>query len=1196
MIAQNSDPTFSFDGSTLQIRSIPFGVPHIVVEKYSQTTSYVDLSSSGLLLHPPPSSSSSSSPPAQTLPPPSPSSPSSSSSPPSHQPSGLASLIHFQSFPRLGGLSLADNNLTSLSSFPPLPKLKSLNLSRNGLADVHEMVTVLASKLPGLSELDSRMNPCCPHPRYHVDKTEADYNIYRNYVLSHLPGISTLDDVPVSKEERDAANAVGLLKNTSPINNGLGGDGDLSPSSVGSEILNGSSADLLHEFRDDAGVMRDPDTGALLTHEQALIRKRRSLHKIRREVTAAAAGTDAASASGSGPGDDPRAAFAGSRSLSMTTSSDFVETMLSSMDIVHYQAGDLIIRRGDVGSAMFFIISGRVEIILPDSESSSRANPTCSSGDFVGEIAMFLERKRTASVRAITEVDACCLTKDVCEAVLFQYPLIHHEFLMLAHNRLQADLEGSNSGAHETPEWMRRVASAVESMASPPGTPNGTGSSSSLALPSRPFSKSTGAINGASSSSGGGADPGSLHEQRRKLRMGALHRQFDEWDAEQNKNTSHRRKMKAHKRKWFSINLARGIDQYDIPKFLKEVLGSMITQHYDSGDYIVRQGERGSSMFFIARGVVDIEFDEPPGGPGGSSSSSTAKKADADGVDGKGGKKRENATLGAGEFFGEIAMFIEGKRTASVVARTDVDLSVLTKRVMDSVLAKYPMIKEEFVLLGQERLRKDQQWASVVGGEPKKPQNWMEKISRRAGTLFLKAKSGTADGSEGLPEGTLDLAVSSGRNSALVAALKSDRNEVISLMRQCYVLFDFEDPRSDPQGKAHKQRALFTLAEVYGSGTDAPIDEMEYPVLLSLLRANLLFERPRPKGYVSSLHANDFDFTDDPEPALLKSWPHVEVVYHIFKSFLRHPSFSVSLAKEYITRDFVAEIVGLLASHDADERSNVKDVLVVLYGTCTYLQRFLRDSIAHVVLTFVYENELHAGPVEIIQLVQEAGMVAHYGNPLSSDGRTFVTRVLFSLFKSAQLVRFTNPLLALISDTVLPLDGMPDALLSFLVHAWPKTSAAKEELFLRQVELIFETLGVHSILTLGAGTRSAALAQIAKCIESPQLHVAERALTLLGSDPVLALVSEDLSQTLPILIGPLYRNSRSHWDRYINSLTYDRLQTIMELDRDAFASALQDYALAEKAAKKDAKARASRWAALESGTLPTTGPLFSHRS
>merc|ERR1711991_1149752 len=123
-------------------------------------------------------------------------------------------------------------------------------------------------------------------------------------------------------------------------------------------------------------------------------------------------------------------------------------------------------------------------------------------------------------------------------------------------------------------------------------------------------------------------------------------------------------------------------------------------------------------------------------------------------------------------------MFIEGKRTASVVARTDVDLSVLTKRVMDSVLAKYPMIKEEFVLLGQERLRKDQQWASVVGGEPKKPQNWMEKISRRAGTLYLKAKSGTADGSEGLPEGTLDLAVSSGRNSALVAALKSDRNEV----------------------------------------------------------------------------------------------------------------------------------------------------------------------------------------------------------------------------------------------------------------------------------------------------------------------------------------------------------------------------------------------------------------------------------
>ncbi|KNC48760.1 serine/threonine protein phosphatase 2A [Thecamonas trahens ATCC 50062] len=1075
-------PRYEFDGSRLRVAGVT-AIPPSIVEKYSQTTSFVDLSSCGLL--------------------------------------DVSSLEHLQDFPRLTGLALADNALDTLVAFPNLLRLTDLDLSRNALGDVHEMVTLLSSKTPALKTLDSRMNPCCPHPRYQVDKTDADYNIYRNYVLTRLHSLELLDEQEVTEAEREAARAIGRL---------MGKGTELTPlatGSAGEPDAHGGS--LLHAATDTSLAMRDPETGALLTHEQALILKRRSLHKIRREVTAAAAGNAAPGSSGGDVSDESRRMV---RSLSTTTSSDFVETMLSSMDIVHYQEGDLIVRRGDVGSAMFFIIAGTVEIILPDrAEGEQRPNPTCASGDFFGEIAMFLERKRTASVRAATDVDVCVLTKDMCEAVLFQYPLIHHEFLMLAQNRLQADLDGQGSAAHATPAWMKSVAHAVENMASPSSSPSGA--SRPRAGPNAGSVRSH-AEAGSATASGdalvaASVSTADIHEQRRKLRMGALHRQFEEWDVEQNKNTTHRRKMKAHKRKWFSINVARGIDQYDIPKFLKEVLGSMITQHYEGGDYIVRRGERGSSMFFIARGVVDIEFDAPADGSA----------------------KRENVTLGAGDFFGEIAMFIEGKRTASVVARTEVDLSVLTKKVMDSVLSKYPMIKEEFVLLGQERLRKDQQWASIVGGEPKKPHNWMEKISRRAGTLFLKAKSGTADDADGMPEGALSLAAISPSGSQLATALKSKRDEVISLMRQCYVLFDFEDPQADPQGKAHKQRALLTLAEVYGTGTDVAIDEMEYPVLLSLLRANLLFERPRPPGLVTELHAADFDFTDEPEPALLKSWPHVEVVYHIFKSFLKHPSFSVTLAKEYITRDFVAELLDLLNSYDADERNAVKDVLVVVYSTCTYLQRFLRDSIAHVILTFVYENELHAGPGELIKLVHEAGMLAHFGNPPAPDGVHYISSVVFALFKSAQLIRFIDPLLDLVNDAVLPL-----AVLA-------RTSAAKEELFLRQVGAVFDTLGPAGALALPEPTRAAALERVALCIESPQLQVAERALNMLGTEAFEAVVNANLRSALPALIGPLYRNSRSHWDRYINSLTYDRLQAIMELDKMAFATALQDYAKTE---------------------------------
>jgi CRP-like cAMP-binding protein len=55
-----------------------------------------------------------------------------------------------------------------------------------------------------------------------------------------------------------------------------------------------------------------------------------------------------------------------------------------------------------------------------------------------------------------------------------------------------------------------------------------------------------------------------------------------------------------------------------------------------------------------------------------------------------GGKKR--ATLGPGDFFGEIALLDGGPRTATVTARTDVQLLGLTEWVFRGLMIEHPSI------------------------------------------------------------------------------------------------------------------------------------------------------------------------------------------------------------------------------------------------------------------------------------------------------------------------------------------------------------------------------------------------------------------------------------------------------------------------------------------------------------------------
>jgi CRP-like cAMP-binding protein len=87
---------------------------------------------------------------------------------------------------------------------------------------------------------------------------------------------------------------------------------------------------------------------------------------------------------------------------------------------------------------------------------------------------------------------------------------------------------------------------------------------------------------------------------------------------------------------------------------------------------LMSQGDFGSSMFGILDGVVSVVFVDP--------------------------HERENAvaTLSAGQVVGEMALLTGERRTATVIARTNVVALEITKPAVERIFAKAPDLVESF--------------------------------------------------------------------------------------------------------------------------------------------------------------------------------------------------------------------------------------------------------------------------------------------------------------------------------------------------------------------------------------------------------------------------------------------------------------------------------------------------------------------
>ena len=118
------------------------------------------------------------------------------------------------------------------------------------------------------------------------------------------------------------------------------------------------------------------------------------------------------------------------------------------------------------------------------------------------------------------------------------------------------------------------------------------------------------------------------------------------------------------------VDFFRGVKEI----FIREVVDMLTTETYIPGDYIIREGEFGTRMYFLTTGSVEVI------------------------VNGN-----SVARLGTGSPFGEMALVSGDKRNASIRATAYCDLYVLERAGFDQLRSRYEDFDKRVVEVVEQR-------------------------------------------------------------------------------------------------------------------------------------------------------------------------------------------------------------------------------------------------------------------------------------------------------------------------------------------------------------------------------------------------------------------------------------------------------------------------------------------------------------
>ena len=102
-----------------------------------------------------------------------------------------------------------------------------------------------------------------------------------------------------------------------------------------------------------------------------------------------------------------------------------------------FAAGDMVLNQGDTGSSMYIVEDGECNIHLPGDASRRISLKDLARGEYFGELALFDEMPRSASVQCTTDATLLELDRDTLESFLGRRPQVALAILRTMSARLR---------------------------------------------------------------------------------------------------------------------------------------------------------------------------------------------------------------------------------------------------------------------------------------------------------------------------------------------------------------------------------------------------------------------------------------------------------------------------------------------------------------------------------------------------------------------------------------------------------------------------------------------------------------------------------------------------------------------------------------------------------------------------------------
>jgi len=292
------------------------------------------------------------------------------------------------------------------------------------------------------------------------------------------------------------------------------------------------------------------------------------------------------------------------------------------------------------------------------------------------------------------------------------------------------------------------------------------------------------------------------------------------------------------------------------------------------------------------------------------------------------------------------------------------------------------------------------------------------------------------------------------------------------------------------------------------------------------------------------------------------AWPHISIIYETLTAFINS-----SLPQISLSSSFLYHLIGNSLSPDEREKAIVRDLLYLTYSKLVGCREIIRKNISY------YFSSLLAS-YELIEFYNS--IVSGFSIPLKQDHISFYEKYFLALHSSPNFLSFHIPYVQCLIKYISKSNSSIVPTVLFISKHWPCSDKKKQLVFIAELSelfVVFESL-ISQDLAIPI------FKQISMCTLSESQDVSASSFDFLMNPDILPILTRYSHILYPIIMDPVTRAAKTHWDECTQTNALVTLQILSEIDQKAYSRATEVYKNRKYSKCQSFKAFKDGWAAV----------------